>query len=257
MKDIQSSSDSRNVPIRKVGVKDIRYPIRVLDRQEQFQATVARVSMYVDLPHHFKGTHMSRFVEILNEHHGEITLRNIDTILAGMLDRLDSETAHIEVRFPYFLNKSAPVSGAEGLMDYDCAFLASHRRGASAPETILEVNVPVTSLCPCSKEISDAGAHNQRSVVTIQIRYRDFVWIEELIEIAEQAASSGVYSLLKREDEKHVTEQAYEHPVFVEDLVRGVAVKLRDDERISWYQVESENFESIHNHSAYAMVVSD
>lgn len=256
MKDIQNSTDGRNVPIQKVGVKDIRYPIKVLDREQKFQSTVARVSMYVDLPHQFKGTHMSRFVEILNEHHGEITLRNIDTILEAMLERLDSETAHIEVRFPYFLAKTAPVSGAEGLMDYDCAFLASHRRGSTSPETVLEVQIPVTSLCPCSKEISNAGAHNQRSVVTIQIRYSDFVWIEELIEAAEGVASSAVYSLLKREDEKFVTERAYENPVFVEDLVRGVAVKLRDDPRITWYRIESENFESIHNHSAYAMVES-
>jgi GTP cyclohydrolase IB len=254
MKDIQSSRDDRQIPIEKVGVKDIRYPIKVLDRREQFQSTVARVSMYVDLPHQFKGTHMSRFVEILNEHHGEITLRNIDTILETMLERLDSETAHVEVRFPYFLTKAAPVSGAESLMDYDCGFLASHRRGNGSPDTVLEVNIPVTSLCPCSKEISNVGAHNQRSLVTVQIRYSDFVWIEEIIELAETVASSGVYSLLKREDEKHVTEHAYANPVFVEDLVRGVAVRLRDDERLTWYRVESENFESIHNHSAYASV---
>jgi len=256
MRDIQNSNDDRGVPIQKVGVKDIRYPIQVLDREQKFQSTVARVSMYVDLPQHFKGTHMSRFVEILNEHRGEITLRNIDTILAAMVERLESGTAHIEVRFPYFVSKRAPVSGAQSLMDYDCGFLASHRHGDARPDTILEVRVPVTSVCPCSKEISDAGAHNQRSIVTVQIRYRDFVWIEELIDAAESAASSAVYALLKREDEKHVTEKAYANPVFVEDLVRGVAVKLRDDPRITWYRVESENFESIHNHSAYAMVES-
>lgn len=254
--DIQSSYDDRKVAIRKVGVKDIRYPIKALDRQEQTQSTVARVSLFVDLPHHFKGTHMSRFIEILNEHGREITHGSIATILAAMVERLNSETAHIEVRFPYFMMKRAPVSGAASLMDYDCAFLADYRRGSPRPDTVMEVQVPVTSLCPCSREISDVGAHNQRSIITIKVRYRAFIWIEELIEIAEAVASSDVYALLKREDEKYVTERAYRHPAFVEDLVRGVAVRLRDDPRLSWYQVESENFESIHNHSAYAMVVS-
>lgn len=257
MKDVQSSYDDRKVPIRKVGVKDIRYPIRAYDRQERFQSTVARVSLFVDLPHQFKGTHMSRFVEILNEHGREITHASINTILAAMVERLNSETAHIEVRFPYFVMKRAPVSGATSLMDYDCAFLADYRRGSPKPDTIMEVQVPVASLCPCSKEISEAGAHNQRSIVTIRVRYCAFVWLEELIDIAEGVASSDVYALLKREDEKHVTERAYRNPAFVEDLVRSVAVRLRDDPRITWYQVESENFESIHNHSAYAMVVSE
>lgn len=254
MKDIQKACDTRRIPIQKVGVKDIRYPIQVLDREQKFQSTVARVSMYVDLPHHFKGTHMSRFVEILNEHRGEVTLRTVDRILDAMITKLESDTAHVEIRFPYFVRKLAPVSKAESLMDYDCAFIASHRKGNGRPDTILEVHVPVTSVCPCSKEISDAGAHNQRSIVTIQIRYSDFVWIEELITIAEAAASSGVYALLKREDEKHVTEKGYANPVFVEDLVRNVAVQLRKDKRITWFRVESENFESIHNHSAYAML---
>jgi GTP cyclohydrolase I len=256
MTDVQSAYDDRRVPIRKVGVKDIRYPIKALDRQERTQSTVARVSLFVDLPHHFKGTHMSRFVEILNEHGREITHGSIATILAAMVDRLNSEMAHIEVRFPYFIMKHAPVSGAPSLMDYDCAFLADFRRGSARPDTIMEVKVPATSLCPCSKEISEVGAHNQRSIITIRVRYRAFIWIEELIEIAEAVASSDVYALLKREDEKYVTERAYRHPAFVEDLVRSVAVRLRNDPRISWYQVESENFESIHNHSAYAMVVS-
>jgi GTP cyclohydrolase IB len=257
MKDVQSGYDDRRVPIRKVGVKDIRYPIKALDRQQGTQSTVARVSLFVDLPHHFKGTHMSRFVEILNDHGREITHRSIATILTAMVERLNCETAHIEVRFPYFVMKHAPVSGAASLMDYDCAFLADYRRGSVKPDAIMEVQVPVASLCPCSKEISEVGAHNQRSILTIRVRYRAFVWLEELIEIGEAAASTDVYALLKREDEKFVTERAYRNPAFVEDMVRGVAVRLRSDPRITWYQVESENFESIHNHSAYAMVVSE
>lgn len=256
MQDIQSSYDGRNVPIQKVGVKDLRYPIEVLDRENRCQSTIAGISMYVDLPRHFKGTHMSRFVEILNKHRGEITLRNIDHILEEMLEKLQSESAHIEVRFPYFMRKKAPVSGAESLMDYGCAFIAGRRAAVPKADSILEVKVPVTSLCPCSKEISELGAHNQRSLVTIQVRYSDFIWIEELVEIAENAASAPVYALLKREDEKYVTERAYHSPVFAEDLVRNIAVILRDDPRITWYRAETENFESIHNHSAYAMVES-
>jgi len=178
------------------------------------------------------------------------------TILKAMTDRFESETGHIDIRFPYFIEKSAPVSGAKALMDYDCAFIAAMdaRKKENKLDLILEVTVPVTTLCPCSKEISSHGAHNQRSRVTIQVRTLRLVWLEDLIEIAESAASSPLYSLLKREDEKSVTEHAYKNPRFAEDIVRTVAVRLRDDKRISWYQVETENFESIHNHNAYALV---
>lgn len=266
LKDIQNSPDDRQIPIWKAGIKNLLYPIDVLDRENKVQHTVARVSLYVDLPHHFKGTHMSRFVAILNEQRGKISLHNIGAILRTMIDRFDCSTAHLEIRFPYFVEKAAPVSKTKSLMDYQCAFLASFdsKREPHAPSTalgtgqdlIVEVVVPVATLCPCSKEISDQGAHSQRSWITLRVRSHELVWIEELIAIAEAEASSGLYSLLKREDEKKVTEQAYARPRFAEDMARAVAQKLQRDKRIIWFQVESENMESIHNHNAYAMVVS-
>ena len=266
LKDIQNQRDDRQIPIWKAGIKNLLYPVDVLDRENKSQHTVARVSLFVDLPHHFKGTHMSRFVEVLNEQRGKISLRNIGTVLKAMTDRFDCATAHLEIRFPYFVEKTAPASQTRSLMDYQCAFLASfdRRHAPHAPSTaleacqdlIVEVVVPVTTLCPCSKEISEQGAHSQRSWVTLRVRSHELVWIEELIAIAEAEASSGLYSLLKREDEKHVTERAYARPRFAEDMARAVAHKLRQDKRITWFQVESENMESIHNHNAYAMVVS-
>ncbi|BBM87116.1 GTP cyclohydrolase FolE2 [Candidatus Uabimicrobium amorphum] len=256
MRDVQNSHDNRKIPIKKVGVKDLRYPIEVLDKNNEYQSTIANISMYVDLPHHFKGTHMSRFVEILNEYRGEVTLRNINQLLGKMTDQLNSDCAHVEIDFAYFISKIAPVSKRKSLLDYNCSFIASYSKQDQQYNNILQVKTPVTTLCPCSKEISKYGAHNQRAIVTIQVKYSDFVWIEELIEIAESSASSPLYTLLKREDEKYVTEKAYDKPVFVEDLVRNAAVLLNQDPRILWYRVESENFESIHNHSAYAMVES-
>ncbi|MCK5850065.1 MAG: GTP cyclohydrolase I FolE2 [Kiritimatiellae bacterium] len=258
MEDVQNSYDDRNIPIQKVGVKGLQYPVTVLDRQNKSQHTTATVHMYVDLPHHFKGTHMSRFVEILNEHHGRISVREIDGILSNMLDKLGCEVAHIELRFPYFIEKTAVASKAKSLMNYDCAFLASAKRQDGGIETdlVVEAGVPVSMVCPCSKEISDRGAHNQRSTITIRVRSNEFVWLEEIIEIAESSASSPVYSLLKRSDEKVITEQAYDRPRFAEDAVRIVAEKLNQDPRITWYSVESENQESIHNHNAYAFVES-
>lgn len=259
MKDIQNARDFRKIPIQKAGIKSLRYPIAVLDRENKVQHTVGEVSMYVDLPHHFKGTHMSRFVELLNEQRGKISPRNIGAILKTMTERFASTMAHLEIRFPYFMEKSAPVSGARALMNYQCAFLADYSRKQRRPrlDLIVEVMVPVATLCPCSKAISARGAHNQRSWITIQARSRTLVWIEELIEIAEAEASSGLFSLLKREDEKHVTEQAYARPRFAEDVARAVARRLRRDRRIIWFQVASENLESIHNHNAYALVTSD
>lgn len=261
MQDVQNSYDDRNIPIQKVGIRQLQYPVTVLDRQNRSQHTTASVHMYVDLPHHFKGTHMSRFVEILNEHHGRISLAEIGDILKAMLERFDCETAHLEMRFPYFMEKSAVVSGEKSLMNYNCGFVASARRtgGSKAMDLVVEAGVPVCMVCPCSKEISDRGAHNQRSTITIRVRTRDkeLVWLEELIEIAESSASSPVFSLLKREDEKALTEKAYDAPHFAEDAVRAVASRLEEDSRIIWYQVESENQESIHNHNAYALVESD
>jgi GTP cyclohydrolase I len=247
--DVQSQPDFRKIAINKVGVKDIRYPIVVLDKKNKFQHTIGSVNMYVDLPHNFKGTHMSRFVEILNEHRGEITVKNFPEILQKMKKRFNAETAHMEVEFPYFIEKTAPVSKAKGLMEYRCRFSGSL---SSSNDFILEVTVPVATLCPCSKEISKRGAHNQRGMVKVAIRFHGFVWIEEIIKIVEDSASSPVYSILKRPDEKYVTEQAYDNPRFVEDVVREIASRLNNIRAIIWFSVAAENLESIHNHSTYA-----
>jgi GTP cyclohydrolase IB len=251
LSDVQLSRDTRNISIGKVGVKDISYPIVVMDKNHSFQSTIARINMYVDLPHHFKGTHMSRFVEILNTYREKIALDNMETILAKMKEKLGASNAHLEMEFPYFIEKVAPVSGAKSLMEYTCTFSASL---SDSFDFVLGVKVPVTSLCPCSRELSSYGAHNQRSIMTVQVRYSDFLWIEDLIETIEECGSSPVYSLLKREDEKFVTERAYENPRFVEDMVREATVRLLSMDNIRWFSVEAENYESIHKHSAYAAI---
>jgi GTP cyclohydrolase I len=250
--DEQSRHDDRNLRIDKVGVRDLRFPIRIRDKAHEHQDTIANVGMYVDLPHHFKGTHMSRFIEVLNAHGNVIHVQNIPDILQAMQRSLDTQTAHLEMDFPFFLKKDAPVTGKGGLMDYQARFIAT----ACGPEIdfVLEVGVNVTTLCPCSKAISKAGAHNQRGQVTLQLRSSETVWIEDVIGIVEESASCELYSLLKRPDEKHVTERAYENPVFVEDLVRNVALHLNRHPHVTWYKVEAENFESIHNHNAYACI---
>jgi GTP cyclohydrolase IB len=249
--DVQKSRDTRRIAIDKVGVKDISYPVVVMDKNNRIQHTVARVNMYVDLPHHFKGTHMSRFVEILNMYREKIALDEMEPMLARMKEKLGAGCAHLEMEFPYFIEKSAPVSGAKSLMEYTCEFKASL---SDTFDFVLGVQVPVTSLCPCSKELSRHGAHNQRSIMTVRVRYHDFVWIEDLVELVESCGSSPVYALLKREDEKHVTEQAYEHPMFVEDMVREATLRLSEMDNITWFSVSAENFESIHKHSAYASI---
>lgn len=251
MEDIQNHKDYRNMDIDQVGVKGIRYPITVLDRDQGEQQTVAEINMYVNLPRYYKGTHMSRFVEILNEHSRRISLQNFSGILEEMKDRLNAESAHMEITFPYFISKNAPVTGANGLMEYTCTMKGSLNRGS---DLVVGIHVPISTLCPCSKEISDFGAHNQRGEVRLHVRFRKFVWIEDLIRLVEETASSDVFSVLKREDEKYVTEKAYENPMFVEDIVREIAVKLEKDPNITWFSVESENFESIHNHNAYAYI---
>ena len=251
MIDVQSRPDHRKIDIDRVGIKDLSYPITVLDKRNKIQHTVGSINMYVSLPHRFRGTHMSRFVEILNEYHNGLHIDAVGEILQKMKEKLHAEEAHMEVSFPYFIEKSAPVSGAKSLMEYKCKYIGTLKDQA---DFILSVAVPVTTLCPCSKELSDRGAHNQRSIVRIKIRYTGFVWIEELIELAESSGSSPVYALLKRRDEKAVTEHAYDNPKFVEDVVRTLAQKLNSDPRIIWYNVESENFESIHNHNAYASI---
>ncbi|HTY51331.1 MAG TPA: GTP cyclohydrolase FolE2 [Steroidobacteraceae bacterium] len=255
VEDVQSRADTRRLPINRVGIKDITHPVRVQDRSEGEQHTIATFNMYVNLPHDFKGTHMSRFVAILNQHEREISVESFRAMLAEMTGKLEADTGRIEMSFPFFVAKRAPVSGVESLMDYR-ATLIGERRGDEGC-TWIRVVVPVTSLCPCSRDISRYGAHNQRSHLTITARLREHVWIEELIEVAEAEASSELYGLLKRADEKFVTERAYENPKFVEDLVRDVAVRLNDDQRIGAYVVEAENFESIHNHSAYALIEHD
>jgi len=250
--DVQNLADTRQIAINRVGIKSIRHPIRVLDRTGGVQHTIAVFNMYVSLPHNFKGTHMSRFVEILNSHEREISVENFPSMLREMVKKLEAETGHIEMNFPYFINKSAPVSGVQSLIDYDVTLIGEICHGDIA--STIKVVVPVTSLCPCSKKISERGAHNQRSHVTVTARILDHVWIEEIVQLVEGEASCELYGLLKRPDEKYVTERAYDNPKFVEDMVRDVAARLNAEDRIYSYVVESENFESIHNHSAYALI---
>jgi GTP cyclohydrolase IB len=255
MKDIQSQRDTRNLPIDKVGIKNLRYPVTVRDRREGRQNTVASINMYVDLPHHYKGTHMSRFVEMLHLLRTEVSLKRFADLLDQMKKHLDAASAHIEMTFPYFIEKKAPVSGAPGLMDYTCRIIG-YSDSHNQVDLISEVNVPISSVCPCSKAISDYGAHNQRGEVKLQTRFKRFIWLEDMIELVESCASSDVYSVLKRVDEKRVTEQSYENPKFVEDVVRDIAARLLEDDNITWFSVSAENFESIHNHSAYAHITS-
>ncbi|MGH8510989.1 MAG: GTP cyclohydrolase FolE2 [Gammaproteobacteria bacterium] len=253
--DIQSSEDCRRIDIDRVGIKDIRHPVVVRDRSGREQHTVATFNMYVGLPHRFKGTHMSRFVEILNLQEYEITVQSFKRMVVEMTELLDARVGRIEMTFPYFVTKAAPISKVKSLLDYEVSFVGQIQDGL--PSIEVKVVVPITTLCPCSKNISDYGAHNQRSHVTLSARIRDFVWIEEFIDAVEEVASCELYGLLKRPDEKYVTEKAYDNPKFVEDIVRDVALKMNSDERIAAYTIESENFESIHNHSAYAMVERD
>jgi len=254
MKDIQSQSDDRRVGIHKVGVRELRYPISILDRQNDQQHTIATINMYVDLPHHDRGTHMSRFVEVLERHTFKLWPSDLDDILIDMRRTFDCDTAHIDISFPYFIRKEAPVSGISSLMEYTCR-LEAQKDGRL--RMTFSVEVPVNNLCPCSREISRYGAHNQRGTIRISVKSRHFIWYEELIEMAEASASSPLYTILKRVDEKHVTEQAYENPRFVEDAAREVALKLNADTRMDSFIVEVENLESIHNHNAYACITSE
>lgn len=255
MKDVQKEKDFRNIPIDKVGIKNLRYPIVVQDKENKYQQTVANINMYVDLPHHVKGTHMSRFVEMLHIFRQELSLEAFSRILSDMKTQLNAKSSHIEINFPYFIKKIAPVSGLKGLMDYSCSIKGKSDKNGKV-DLISEVEVPVTSVCPCSKEISEYGAHNQRGIIKIAVKFKKFIWIEDLIKIAENSASCELYSVLKRSDEKFVTEKAFESPKFVEDIARDVAVELNNDRNIKWFEVSVENFESIHNHSAYAHISS-
>jgi GTP cyclohydrolase IB len=255
MIDIQSSLDERNIPIDKVGVRNVKYPIYVREKGQGTQRTVGNFTLTVDLPRQFKGTHMSRFLEVLGEHNDDISAETIPQILARLRDRLKAETAHLEVKFTYFLEKAAPVTGKTGMMGYECGFIA--HGGTSDTSYEIWLNVPVATLCPCSREISDYGAHNQRGYVTVRIRPKvngEILWLEDVIELVESSASCALYPVLKRPDEKWVTERAYDNPRFVEDMVREVAVAFDKEPRILEYQIEVENHESIHDHNAYAFL---
>lgn len=259
LEDVQNQPAERRIDIDKVGINHLRFPIVVLDRQEERQHTVATLSMSVSLPHHFKGTHMSRFIEVLHAHEGEVTMRTLPAILHELRAKLEAEEAHIEVAFPYFLHRAAPETGATALMGYDCRFVGEVN--AEGDDFRVGVTVPVTTLCPCSKAVSEYGAHNQRGYVSLDVRPvrvadggRAFIWIEELIEVAEGSGSSPVYPLLKRPDERAVTMRAYENPVFVEDIVRHAASALEGDARVAWFRVEAENHESIHSHNVFAEI---
>jgi GTP cyclohydrolase I len=254
MPDVQGSSDSRNIPIDKVGVKDIRYPITLhCPATGGRQHTIARVNMYVSLPHHQKGTHMSRFLEVLNRHHESVRSDQIMNICHDMRTQLDADEAHLELAFPYFIDKQAPITGQPSKLDIEVTFECT---AGSHDDFIMGIQVPATSLCPCSREISEYGAHNQRCIMQARVRFwrGRYMWIEELFEIVEQAASTQIFAVLKRPDEKWVTEAAFDNPKFVEDIVRDLATSLDNEDRIAWYQVTSENHESIHNHNAYAMI---
>ena len=252
MHDKQSERDYRELRIDKVGVRGLRFPIQIRDKAHALQNTVATIGLFVDLPKEFKGTHMSRFIEVLNAHGSIVHVDNIEDILHALQKKLNATTSHLEMEFPYFLTKTAPVSGMESVMDYTARFDATAM--GKEIDFVLTVKANVTTLCPCSKAISSYGAHNQRGEVTVQLRFRKSIWIEDVIEMIESSASSELYSLLKREDEKSVTERAYDNPVFVEDLVRNVAMRLNAHGDVTWYKVEAENYESIHNHNAYACI---
>lgn len=255
LQDTQNKVDVRNIPITRVGIKDIKYPFKISDRDGVSQSTIGNFTMSVGLPHDVKGTHMSRFVKILEDQDTSVSIENFDEVVKYTSNILDSDSAYISVDFTYFKKKSAPVSRVESLLDYSINYTCEVKN--NVVNKYLKVTVPVTSLCPCSKNISDYGAHNQRSHISAHIRTEKTVWIDDVIEMLEDQASCQIYGLLKRPDEKFVTEQAYDNPKFTEDIIRDVAVTLNKDERITAYKIESENFESIHNHSAYAYIEKD
>ena len=255
LQDTQNKVDVRNIPITRVGIKDIKYPFEISDRDGIPQSTIGNFTMSVGLPHNVKGTHMSRFVKILEDQDSSLSIKNFDSLVKNTTNILDSDSAYISVDFIYFKKKCAPVSRVESLLDYSINYTCEVKNNVI--NKYLKVTVPVTSLCPCSKNISDYGAHNQRSHISAHIRTEKTVWIDDVIEMLEDQASCQIYGLLKRPDEKYVTEQAYDNPKFTEDIIRDVAVTLNKDDRITAYKIESENFESIHNHSAYAYIEKD
>ena len=253
MRDIQNEEDTRKIPLEKVGVRGVRYPVCVLDKANKVQNTTAQVDLYVNLPHNFKGTHMSRFIQVFHKYHTDITMQHFLEMLEEIRTKLDAHKSYGKIAFPYFVTKKAPVSEAEGIMEYKCSYEATVTENEK--NFYINIEVPVTTLCPCSKAISEHGAHNQRGTVRVKLLYSGFFWIEDIIDGIEKCASSPLYSVLKRKDEKFVTEQAYENPRFVEDVVREVYIFLKNfNEKtpFKWFSVECENEESIHYHNAYA-----
>ncbi|ABS60475.1 protein of unknown function DUF198 [Fervidobacterium nodosum Rt17-B1] len=255
LKDVQNERDNRNIYLKRVGVKDLRYPIVVLDRTNVTQNTIATLNMFVDLPKDYRGTHMSRFIEVLNEYHLEINPKRIKEILRSLKKVLNAKRSVIEITFPFFLLKKAPVTGSESYLEYTCSFEAE--MNGDHLDFSTTVTAPIHTLCPCSKEISEYGAHNQRAKCSVTFKSKEMVWIEDIIEIIEESASAPIFTLLKRADEKYVTEHAYDNPKFVEDVARDVALRLKKYDKIEWYKVEVESFESIHAHNAYACLTSD
>jgi len=254
MKDVQNQADLRGIPIQKVGVNDVHLPFQIKTKSGSFQSVLACIRLTVDLPQEYKGTHMSRFIEVLSDWRQKpVSNREMDAMLRDIMTRLGAQRAHIEIRFKYFIEKVAPVSGLKSLLDYDCVFEGDLGLGGQL-NFVLGIAVPFTSLCPCSREISDYGAHNQRGVMKVRIKYVPgrFIWIEDLVELMERQGSCPVYPLLKREDEKFVTEMAYDNAKFIEDVLRDLVLALRGLDGATWFEVECESFESIHNHSAYA-----
>lgn len=250
MKDVQREKDSRNIPLKNVGIRNLKWPVKLMDKTGGIQQTVGTIAMSVDLPHDIRGTHMSRFVEAVNDMKS-INPKDLDKMLTELRSRLDASVAHCSIGFDYFIRKPAPVTGIVSPYDVQCCFEAEKGEDGKF-KFLMEIMVPVSTLCPCSKEISDFGAHNQRAIVHIKVEMVKLIWIEDVVKIAEESASSPIYSLLKRADEKWVTEQAYLKPRFVEDVVREAAVALEENPNIKWYSVMVESIESIHNHDAYA-----
>lgn len=254
MRDIQNEQDTREIPLQKVGVRGVKYPVTILDKYKKVQNTTATVDLYVNLPHNFKGTHMSRFIQVFHKYHSDISMNNFLEMLEEMRNSLDAQKSFGCIRFPFYMEKDAPVSKAQGIMQYFASYEAEVCENGDK-KFYITVEVPVTTLCPCSKAISEFGAHNQRGIVKVKILYSDFFWIEDIISGIEKCASSPLYSVLKRKDEKFVTENAYENPRFVEDIVREVYIFLKDfpiKNKFKWFSVECENEESIHFHNAYA-----
>ncbi len=254
MKDVQSLADERGIAIQKVGVSEVHLPFLIKRKGGSFQSVLANIKLTVDLPKEYKGTHMSRFIEVLSDWSQKpVSYREMEAILGDIIGRLDAKRASIEIAFKFFIEKTAPASGLKSLLDYDCLFSGSLEQGQHL-DFVLGLTVPFTSLCPCSKEISSYGAHNQRGLMRVKIKYQPgrFIWIEDLASLMEAQGSAPVFSLLKREDEKYLTERAYENPKFVEDVLRDLVLAIRALDGVAWFEVECENYESIHNHSAYA-----